>query len=357
MNFLKLEQLVDTMPDRGIPFYELIITRRGKQVFSRSVGRSSKEKNDLYWLYSTTKIITCTAAMQLVEQGKLHLDDAISKYLPAFGTLQVRQSDGTITPCETKLRVEHLFTMTGGLGPDHETAQPVMEAAAVPGAGTLEIVNAMAQVPLYFEPGNRYLYGFCHDVLAAVVEVVSEMRFSEYVQRMILDPLEMSDTGFHPNEEQKNRFAEMFRFDNSNGTSKRISTVNKLILSPNYDSGGAGLFGCASDYIKLITALACDGVAENGYRVLSPSSIAQMECNRLNPVALHDFVNGRLHGYGWGLCGRVHMNPTFSLSGSPVGEFGWDGAAGCFSMVDRKNQIALFYGMLCVAAVHSFAGL
>jgi CubicO group peptidase (beta-lactamase class C family) len=70
-----------------------------------------------------------------------------------------------------------------------------------------------------------------------------------------------------------------------------------------------------------------------------------METNRLCKEALSDFVNGRLHGYGWGLCGRVHINPVFSLSKSSVGEFGWDGAAGCFSMVDRKNRVAIFYGM------------
>lgn len=360
MNFSKLEALIDSMPKRGIPFFDLRVTRNGKTVYSHAVGYSDAAKNvpiddsALYWLYSTTKVFTCTAAMRLVEEGKLHLDDPVSKYIPSFAELTVRQVDGSVAPAKTVMTVKHLFTMTGGIGPEHQTAPVIKEACAVPGATTLDVVSVFPKVPLYFEPGTHYRYGFCHDTLAAVVEVASGVRFSDYVKQIILDPLGMTDTGFRPTEEQKKRFAATYRYDNSTGTSQVIPTVNGFILTPEYDSGGAGIFSCAKDYIKFVTALACNGVAENGYRLLRPETIAQMEVNHLNPDALRDFVVGRLHGYGWGLCGRVHINPDFSLSKSSVGEFGWDGAGGCFAMVDRATETAIFYGMQVMGCSYSY---
>ena len=360
MKFSKVEALIDSMPIRGIPFFDLRVTRRGKTVYQRAAGytdaNATKPIDDraLYWLYSTSKLFTCTAAMRLVQEKKLQLDDPVAKYIPTFQNLTVRQEKGDPIPAKTVLTVKHLFTMTAGIGPDHECAPVVKAACAVPGATTLDVVSIFPQVPLYFEPGTHFRYGFCHDTLAAVVEVASGMRFSDYIHKIILDPLEMHDTGFRPTEEQMARFAETYCYDNSNGTSHLIPTVNSLILTPDYDSGGAGLFSCAKDYIKFVTALACNGKTPNGYQLLLPETIAQMEVNHLCPDALRDFVTGRLHGYGWGLCGRVHINPDYSLSKSSVGEFGWDGAGGCFAMVDRASETAIFYGMQVMGCTYSY---
>lgn len=350
MDFTKVKKLVETMPKRGIPFFELAVSKDGKEVYRQRVGFSDGEQkkpfeaDDLYWLYSTTKVITCTCAMRLLEQGKIKLSDPVSKYIPAYANLTVRQPDGSAIPCKTVMTVEHLFTMTGGIGPDHEKNKIFYDAISKPGATTLEVVSALAKIPLYFEPGTHYQYGFCHDVLAGVIEVASGVRFSKYVEDNILIPLRMKNTGFRPSEEQNKRFAASYRYDNSNGTSELIPTKNWFAFTENYDSGGAGLFSCCEDYMKFITVLACGGKTANGYQLLTPESIAEMGKNRLCKEALSDFVNGRLHGYGWGLCGRAHMNPVFSLSKSAVGEFGWDGAAACFSMVDPTNKVAIFFG-------------
>lgn len=359
MDFSKLISLIDTMPKRGIPFFELIVTKDNKEVFNHRVGISSTskskpfEENDLFWLFSTTKVITCVAAMRLIDEGLLNLTDPVSKFLPSYGNLTVRQADGSTKKCETTMTVEHLFTMTAGIGPDHESRkyiQPMIDK----GASTVELADFYATIPLYFEPGTRYQYGFCHDVLGAVVEVASGMRLSAYVHKYILDPLGMSDTGYRPNEEQRSRLADTYRYDNSNGTSYQIPTENPYALTERYDSGGAGLFSCGRDYIKLISTLANGGVSKNGYRLLSEKALELMEVNRLCKDALSDFVNGRLHGYGWGLCGRVHINPVFSLSKSSIGEFGWDGAGGCFAAVDRKKNISIFYGMQVHGCSYSY---
>ena len=359
MDFSKVEALIDTMPKRGIPFFELIVTKDGKEVFSHRVGYSDEkqikpfESNDLYWLFSTSKVITCVAAMRLIDEGKLKLSDPVSKFLPNYASLTVRQPDGTPVPCKTVMTIEHLFTMTGGIGPDHESRE-LLKPLIKKGADTVELADFYATIPLYFEPGTRYQYGFCHDVLGAVVQVASGMRLSEYVQKYILTPLEMNDTGYRPTKEQAKRLSATYRYDNSNGTSYQISTENPYALTDSYDSGGAGLFSCGKDYIKLTATLANGGTASNGYRLLSENAIKQMEINRLCPLALSDFVNGRLHGYGWGLCGRVHINPVFSLSKSSVGEFGWDGAGGCFAVVDRPKNISMFYGMQVHGCSYSY---
>ena len=351
MNFSSLEALIDSMPQRGIPFFDLRVAKNGEEIYRHGAGCTDEAGNkplgdaDLYWLFSTSKVITCTGAMRLVERGKLGLEDPVSKYLPAFGDLTVRQADGTIVPAKTPLTIAHLFTMTSGIGSDTHQAQVVQDAIAWEGASTLEIVNSFAKVPLCFEPGTHYRYGYSHDVLAAVIEQVCGMRFSEYIEREILEPLGMHDTGFCPNDEQKKRLAVSRRYCLANGTSEAFPTKNEFAFTENYDSGGAGLFSCAKDYIKFVAALANDGVSSDGYRLLLPETIAQMEQNRLHDTALKDFVTGRLHGYGWGLCGRVHINPAYSLSPSSVGEFGWDGAGGCFAMVDRKQRLAIFFGM------------
>ena len=350
MDFSKLTALIDTMPKRGIPFFELIVTKDNKEVYNHRAGFSDKDNtkpfasNDLFWLFSTSKVITCVAALRLIDEGKLNLSDPVSKFLPQYANLTVRQEDGSVKKCETVMTVEHLFTMTAGIGPDHESPM-LLKPMIDKNATTVELANFYATIPLYFEPGTRYKYGFCHDILGAVVEVASGIPLSEFVHKNILDPLEMTDTGYRPTEEQKKRFAAAYEYDNSNGTCKLIPTENRFALTERYDSGGAGLFSCGKDYIKLVSALANNGVASNGYRLLSVNALEQIEKNRLCKEALSDFVNGRLHGYGWGLCGRVHINPVFSLSSSAIGEFGWDGAGGCFSAVDRANNISIFFGM------------
>ncbi len=350
MQFSELERLIDTMPERGIPACDLAVTLDGEPVFRRTAGYADEGKtrpvspDDLYWIFSASKLITCTAALQLIEQGKLSLDDPVSRFLPAFGELTVRNPDGSLSPCRTPMTVLHLFTMTGGMS--YDLRHPaILEAAANPEAGTLELAGAMAKMPLLFEPGTHYRYSLCHDVLGAVVEAASGMRLGEYLGANIFEPLGMTDTGFHPTPAQRARLCAMYSFDRGTGTSRPVPADNEDTLTGRYDSGGGGLFSSVDDYMRFVTALALGGTAKGGARLLRPETVAQMEVNRLGPAPLQDFVTTRLYGYGWGLCGRVHMRPAYSLSRSPAGEFGWDGAAGAFAMIDRKNRLALYFAM------------
>ena len=348
MDFTKLDKLIDSLPACGIPMCDLAVTYKGELVYRHSSGYSDAEltkptsADDIYWIYSNTKITTCIAAMRLIEEGKMSLDDRLSKYIPEFESMQVRKQDGSIVPASTPITIEHLFTMSAGF--DYNSAAAPIKAAKEACGSTLDIVKAMSKVPLGFEPGPNYRYSLCHDILAAVVEVVSGMKFSEYTDKYIFKPLGMTNTGFRPTEEQKKRFSAMYNYHG--GINKAILTdcTNLYAFSPTYDSGGAGLYSTVDDYLKLVTTMALGGTSKDGYHLLSPESIKLMQVNRLCDEGRRSFSTTRLFGYGWGLCGRVHVDPVVSHSKSPVGEFGWDGAAGAFNLMDPENQIALYMG-------------
>ena len=348
MDFSSLDKFMNDMPSRGIPACDLAVTYQGKTVYRRGVGFSDGKKTkavsheDLYYIFSISKITTCVAAMRLVEQGLIGPDDPVSKYLPAFARLTVKNGKG-VSPAQNVMTVRHLFTMTGGMN-YALTSPAIVRTLQDPNASTVDLVSAMAETPLEFEPGVNYLYSLCHDVLAGVVEVVSGVRFSEYVQKNIFDPLGMTRTGYHLPEELKEKMSAMYQFVPRVQKSVEIPCENQYILNDNYDSGGAGLYSCVDDQIRLLTVLACGGKTEDGYVLLRPETITAMGVNLLPESALPQFTPTRLYGYGWGLCGRAHVDPVVSRALSSVGEFGWDGAAGAFGLVDPTKQVAIYFG-------------
>ena len=349
MNFSKLDDFMNGMVDRGYPSCELAIAKDGEVIYRTSVGYSDAAKtrpagnSDLYWMFSCSKVITCIAGLRLLEEGKISLDDPVSKYLPEFAKLRVKGEDGVAHSAKNTMTILHLFTMTAGLTYDVTTPE-IKKAINDPDATTLSIVNAMARDPLAFEPGTRYCYSLCHDVLGAVIEVASGMLLSEYVKATIFEPLGLKNIGFHPTEDLMSRFADMYEGNSGTYKSTEMPCRNEYIFSPQYDSGGAGLYSNVDDFIAILSTIANGGKTPDGYSILRPETIALAEKNLLDDVALADFCKGRLYGYGWGLCGRVHRNPEISFSLSPVGEFGWDSAANAFSLIDTKNRVAVLFG-------------
>ncbi len=347
MNFSKLDAFMKDMEKRGYPSCELAITKGGKTIYRTSVGYSDAEKtrpasnNDLYWMFSCTKVVTCIAALRVLEEGKISLDDPVGKYLPEYSSMKVLDEDGTTHPAKNQMTVRHLFTMTSGLTYNVDT--PAILKACELNSTTREIARAIAEEPLAFEPGTHYLYSLSHDVLGAVIEVASGMTLAEYMKKHIFEPLGLCNTGFNPTEEQLSRFADMYFGNSGTNVSENIPCINAYRFCTNGNSGGAGLFSSVDDYIKIITVIANGGTTPGGYSILRPETIALAEKNLLHDTALADFCKGRFYGYGWGLCGRVHYNPDISFSLAPVGEFGWDSAANAFSLIDTKNRIAVLF--------------
>lgn len=347
--FDQLTTFLDSLADRyGIPGCDCAVAKDGQVIYRHSAGFSDPDgmipvsPRDTYWIYSATKLFTCTAAMRLVEEGRLNLNAPVSQYLPEFRELTWMDADGTVRAVKKTLLVRNLMNMTGGL--DYDLTRPALvEAMRDENASTRTIVAALAKEPLRFEPGDHFLYSLCHDVLGAVIEVVSGKRLSDYIRQTIIDPLGMKDTTFHPTQEQLSRRSTQYAHLDLQGNRKVIYQDNHFQLTKAYDSGGAGLLSTVDDYILLAAALSCGGVGANGYRVLNPESIRLMASDQLNAAQRKDFLarSAAAKGYSYGLGVRVLVE---NLGNDvPLGEFGWDGAAGAYVLVDPVNRIAMYY--------------
>ncbi|MBQ7566247.1 MAG: serine hydrolase [Oscillospiraceae bacterium] len=355
MDFSKVGAFLDEQVKLGLPMGQVLVTKDYETVYSHNAGWQDAEKtvpasdDTLCWCFSNTKVYTATCLARLIEAGKIGLDDPVSNYLPEFAEISYKDGD-EIKKATKPLTVRHLITMTSGLSYAYKRDYPhFTEAVQKPGVTTREAVAAFVKDPWEFEPGTEFLYGFSHDVVAAVIEVASGMRFSEYMRKIIFEPLGIRDTGFRPNEEQKTRFAAMYRSVPETGEIVlREAQVNEFTFCENYESGGGGLFSCPKEYGKLLTVLACGGVSKDGYRLLKPETIDLMSKNQLvgKPWYTYHHEGGReirRPGYGYGLGVRVHMDPAASGRKTSVGEFGWTGAAGALSVIDPKKRLAIVY--------------
>ena len=243
-----------------------------------------------------------------------------------------------------QMLVRHLFTMSAGF--DYSiVSRPVSELLKKTGgrATTREIVGAFTALPLGFRPGERFRYSLCHDVLAAVIEAASGKRFADFMRENIFAPLGMENTFFHlPMEEKEKRMAELWKYDG--GKMRLFGKANAYELTENYDSGGAGLISCAEDYALFADAMACGGVAKNGVRLLSEQSVRYMASDRLSgfvafPESFSSVVGD---GYSYGLGVRVLTDKSYGAK-APLGEFGWDGAAGSCFTADLENGIGIVF--------------
>ncbi|QNK60375.1 serine hydrolase [Paenibacillus sp. PAMC21692] len=354
MDFKPLALFLDRITAWRIPWAEVLVMHRNETVFRYRSGMLDLEagtpidEDRIINIYSMTKIMTCVAALQLVERGAMLLNDPISLYLPEYAEMSVKQrgEDGEVTlaKAERPITVRDLFTMTAGFSYDLsvQSIREVIETTAgkVP---TRAFAEALAKEPLQFEPGTHWNYSLCHDVLAALVEVVDGRRFGVYIQEEITGPLGMSDTGFDLSAEQIGRMAPQYFYDDALGRAIR-QDHNGFRIGTEYESGGAGLLSTVSDYALFLNALTNRGTSPAGVRILAPATVELMLADHLTSATRPDFNWEHMKGYGYGLGVRTHISKAESGSLSPVGEFGWAGAAGCMAIIDPVNELTVMYG-------------
>ena len=333
----------------GVPGCDILIYRDHELLYRHICGYSDREartpltENHLYYMYSCTKVLTVSAAMRLWEEGKLDLDAPVSDYLPAFADVK-QNIDGTLTAPEKPLLVRHLFTMSGGFDYGMRTEEVKSLLEENPHATTYEIVSTFAKKPLLFTPGSRFQYSICHDILAAVVEIASGMRFTDYLKAVIFDPIGMSDSTFDDSDDVIARLAGQYA-SNSAGIVTRAGQNNTFRLTDNYESGGAGLICSAADYALFADTMACGGTAHNGYRFLKPETVRLLHTDQLPTYTMDGtFSCAAGPGYGYGLGVRTRLDQNEGQR-SPIGEFGWDGAAGSYVMCDDTNHLSIFFAM------------
>ena len=370
MDFANLKDFLDrAVSEFHSPGVDCIVYKEHKEVFRYHTGMRDIENkipmdgNELYFIFSMTKILTCTCALQLLERGKYILSDPVSMYLPEFEKMKITSDalDNEIARkielgeaiggavevkndgyAKNQITIRDLFTMTAGLDYDLES-ESIKKALSEGRTSTRELVRAISETVLGFEPGTRFRYSLCHDVLGALVEVWSGQKFGEYMKENIFDKLGMKDTFFGKpkDEERLSRMPARYCY-NEERMPERKTLDCEYILSEEYESGGAGLVSSTEDYALFLDALACGGVGKTGERILSESSIELMRTNHLSGEALADFDDWQT-GYGYGLGVRTHINPEKSGLLTPVGEFGWGGAAGAFALADPKNKLSLAF--------------
>lgn len=329
-----LDELIDKFAEYNIPSIDIRVLHNGREIYRRMEGYSNKEKktpingNEKYNVYSCSKPITVTSAMKLFENGKFELDDNISKYLPEFSNMSVSEN-GAVRAAKREITVRDLFTMSAGLTYNLNSENINRGKSETNGrCQTREMMKYLAKDPLAFDPGEKYNYSLCHDVLAAMVEEISGERFGEFVKKNIFEPLGMNDSTFLPNDEEISSLAEQYSFDQEKKVFNPISKKNGFRFGTEYESGGAGCVTTVDDYLKFLEGLRTG-------KLLKFETIALMSTNQLDEKRLANYGMG--HGYGYGLGLRCELNNSGSS------DFGWGGAAGSFLACDIKHGFSVFH--------------
>lgn len=349
-DFSEIKKYMDFLHnDRGVPGCDVIIYKDGREVYRYMTGEMSKGKpinrDTLYHLYSCSKPITVTGAMQLVEQGKLSLEDPVCKFLPEYKDAYVEENGEKVFVGES-MTIRHLLTMSAGLDYNRETEAILeMRKNRYDTTTTREVVSLFIKDhPLSFRPGERFQYSLCHDVLGAIIEVVSGETLGEYLNKNIFMPLGMKKIGFNPNINEDKDFADKFIIDNN---TKEVlpeeSGIGAFQISKKFESGGAGLFSTTEDYGKFAAAMSLGGISSNGVRILKSETVDLIRTPQMGSYVMNNqFSCAAGAGYSYGLGMRTMVDNSQGQKSS-IGEFGWDGAAGAYILMDPEKKVAIVY--------------
>ncbi|MBO4775963.1 MAG: beta-lactamase family protein [Lachnospiraceae bacterium] len=356
MDFDKITKYLDSLvEEKDFPSVDCVIYKDHEMLYRHMKGTNDRDKkipvreNQQYLMFSMTKVQTMIAFMQLVEEGKISLEDNVSDYLPVYTDLLCESRTGNainIVKCSGPMKIKHLVSMQSGLDYDLQRAG-ILRVLSEKGmnATTREIVDSFIETPLKFEPGTHFLYSLSHDVIAAIIEVVSGKSFGDYLKENIWDRLGMNDTLFaEPMNYLSNLSAQFICDDKGDIVPMEQSCCYQF--TEKYQSGGAGLISTTMDYAKFADTIACGGVNKAGKRIIKARTIETIKENLLGEESLKDIeiTMGR-KGYGYGIGMQVLMDPVILKSKAPAGVFGWDGAAGSCIIMDTKSKTSLVYTM------------
>ncbi len=336
----------------------------GRAVYEGAIGFADREegilmkKDTIFRMFSMTKPVTAAAVMQLWERGRLDLTDSLWWYIPEFRNAQTAYGD-KLVPAKRDILIKDLLNMTSGIPyPDvwcesqrcackvYDEINERLETDSP--MGTMEFCRRMGSVPLMFQPGAQWAYGASADILGGVIEKAADMPFDEYLRKNIFEPLEMNDTDFWVPEEKRDRFAQLYTWDNENGGIKTEPDphlgMNDYLTKPAFISGGAGLVSTLSDYAAFANVLANGGVhPEKGVRLMGESTWRYMRTAQLTPEQQASVQWESLIGHSYGNLMRVLTDPNSFVTNAPAGEFGWDGWTGTYMTVCPEQKLSIVY--------------
>lgn len=359
----QLEKLIQQEVDAGeVAGANVYVEQAGNVLYEASFGyqdmdsKTSVHRDTIFRLYSLTKPITAVAVMILWERGMIELTDPVSRYLEGFKNQCVWQ-EGELEAVQREVTIQDLLDMRSGLMyPEESTAvgcltdevfeNAIRRAKEGMGYGTVEFCNQIGKLPLAFQPGERWLYGSSADILGGIVEVVTKKKYSQFLKEELFVPLGMVDTDFYVPEEKWHRFATMYQYTQKEPKLTPYTGSNLVILDykrpPEFESGGAGLVSTISDYARFAKMLLNKGVFE-GKRYLKEETVTYLSADHLNEEQRKaiDWENLKGHSY----CNLMRIlvdKEEWNKSGS-VGEFGWDGWAGVYVIMDPEKELVLLY--------------
>ena len=359
-DFKELSRLLEEILEQGPAGCGCAVARNGEILFEEYHGVKDLESGEpitadsVYRQYSTTKVAVCTGAMMLLERGKFLLNDPIYEYFPEWKDTMVAQpeEDGSyrVRPAKRPILIRDCFSMAMGIGYGgtdytHQAAEKVRaQLRANVGEYPLQQeIKAMAEVPVAFDPGTHWLYGFGHELVAGLIEVVSGKGVGQFLKEELFEPLDMKNTGYHYFGDIRERMVTTYllKEDGSREASPYFQRDELFEPEAKYEGGGAGLFSTVRDYLALTQMLACGGEYQ-GRKIMGRKTIDLMRCNQLNEQQLKEFRNPYLEGYGYGCGVRTLMDPSAGVNSS-VGEFGWTGMLGTYVSIDPAEKLSLVY--------------
>ena len=337
-----------------IPGGILLIQQHGKPVHFKCLGVRDPDTgmamtpDFIFQIYSMSKAITSVAAMMLVDEGKLGLDDSVAKYIRSFADakvgIDISDEAGKyplkLEPLKRPITIRDLLRHTSGItyGFYGETQVQKLYANPLLFAGdfdTADFADRIAVMPLADQPATRWNYGHSTDVLGRVIEVVSGQTLYQFEKQRLFDPLGMSGTAYYVADTAKwPLIARGFPVDRF-----RVAGILDPTVARRWESGGAGLVSTTGDYARFLQML-LNGGELDGKRYLRPETVALMTSDQIGPETgiIHDpfYFPGPTSGFGLGFAVRTSPPPNTNW---PLGEYRWDGAGGSFYFVDPTDDM------------------
>lgn len=339
-----------------------LVARRGRIAHFEAHGVMDLEagtpmrKDAIFRIASMSKPVTGVAIMMLLEEGKLRLNDPVSRFIPEFKEMKVAVvkpgyvapapqagqrapiPDYYTVPATREITVRDLLTHTSGL--ESGDLGNRVGGRLVPRDTTktlADYVPRLSQVPLDFQPGSQWTYSLLAgmETLSRIVEVTSGLPYDQFLKQRIFDPLGMKDTGFVVSSDRASRVATLYE-RTPKGLSRQDTPA--WLSTKTFFSGGGGLWSTAEDYAQFAQMLA-NGGELNGKRLLSPRTIDLMATNHVGELYSGAGAGNRVQGMGFGLSMEVVLDPIRANRRTSLGSFGWDGAFGTHFWVDQKEKL------------------
>jgi CubicO group peptidase (beta-lactamase class C family) len=346
-----------------VPGATITVVRHGKIAYRRAWGerdptnRAPMTDDAIFRIYSMSKPITSVAAMMLVEEGRLGLQEPVAKYIPQFANVKVgveRNGDNGLRvldlvdptqPMTIQDLMRHTSGITYGFFGDSLVKKAYTDSHITRGDfDNAEFADRIAKLPLADQPGTTWDYSHSTDILGRVIEVVSAKSLYAFEKERILDPLGMRDTSFYIKDQSKwPRIAEPLANDRAIG---RDAEFGDPRVPRRWESGGGGMVSTTADYARFLQMLLSGGTLDE-HHYLSPKSIAAMTSNQIGPAA--GVVPGPFYlpgpGFGFGLGFAVRTEPGVAPQLGSVGEYFWSGAGGTTFWVDPKEDLFVVFMM------------